>query len=121
MINSFFNPIKELAKGLFTVLKNGLKPRVTLEYPEKKKELNEYFRGKVIYDKEKCIKCKLCEKVCPVKNTISVSNCFSINYASCIFCGNCVENCPKKALHISNEYELATNDKNKLIFKEDIK
>lgn len=121
MINNFYNPIKELLKGLLTVLENGLKPSVTLEYPEQQKTLNKNFRGKIIYDKNKCIKCKLCEKVCPVKDTISTDNCFTINFSSCIFCGNCVENCPKNALEFTQEFELANKDKNKLIFKEDIK
>ena len=33
MIKSFIYPIKELIKGLLTVLKNGFKEKVTLEYP----------------------------------------------------------------------------------------
>lgn len=114
MINSFFNPIKELIKGLFTVLKNGFKPCVTLEYPEKKKLLNDNFRGKIKYIKENCIKCSLCQKVCPVKNIIKIDETLTIDYSACIFCGNCVENCPKNALQFTKEYELATTDKQEL-------
>ena len=53
MIMSFLNPLKALLKGLAVVLKNALKPDVTLEYPEKKKPLNENFRGRIKYIKEK--------------------------------------------------------------------
>lgn len=120
MINNFINPIKELIKGLLTVLKNGLKEDVTLEYPEKKKSLNNNFRGKIKYDKTKCIKCKICQRVCPTKGAIEINKTFKINYSQCIFCANCVENCPKGALTISKEYELATKNKNELIFNEEI-
>ncbi len=120
MINSFINPIKELIKGLYIVLKNGFKPDVTLLYPEQKKSLNQNFRGKIKYDKTKCIKCGICKKVCPSKGTITIDKEFIINFLQCIFCANCVENCPKGALQITKEYELASKNKNDLIFKEDI-
>ncbi|HIS89656.1 TPA: 4Fe-4S binding protein [Candidatus Avigastranaerophilus faecigallinarum] len=120
MIKSFIYPIKELIKGLLTVLKNGFKEKVTLEYPEKKKVLNNNFRGKIKYDKTKCIKCKICQKVCPAKGTIEINETFKIDYSQCIFCANCVEFCPKGALTITKEYELATNNKNELIFNEGI-
>lgn len=114
MINSFFNPIKELIKGLFTVLKNGFKPRTTLEYPEKRKQLNSNFRGKIKYIKEKCVKCGLCKRVCPNKNSIKIDDTLTIDFSNCIFCGNCVENCPKNALEFTQEFELATANKEDL-------
>ncbi len=119
MINSFILPIKELIKGLYTVLKNGFKKRVTLEYPEKKKLLNNNFRGKINYIKEKCIKCGICQSVCPLKACIQIGTVFSIDLSQCIFCGNCIENCPRNALYFTKEYELSVEDKNELILKED--
>ncbi len=120
MIMSFLNPLKALLKGLAVVLKNALKPDVTLEYPEKKKPLNENFRGRIKYIKENCIKCGLCKKVCPVKTAIMIGEDFVIDYTKCIFCGNCTEFCPKNALIRTKEYELASKDKNNLIMKENI-
>lgn len=119
MINSFINPVKELLKGLYIVLKNGFKNRVTLEYPEKKKTPSNNFRGKIKYIKENCIKCGICKKVCPLKDCIMTDKTFTINYAQCIFCGNCVEYCTKKALVFSKEYELASDNKQDFLLKEE--
>ena len=121
MKNSFINPINELLNGLKIVLKNAFKPIVTLEYPEKKKNLNENFRGKIKYIKENCVKCGICQKVCPSKGTINISETFLLDYSQCIFCGNCVEHCAKKALVFTKEYELSQYSKDELQIKEDLR
>ena len=41
------NEIKALWEGLWTVFKHLFKKPVTLEYPEKRRELNDEFRGKL--------------------------------------------------------------------------
>lgn len=121
MKKNFINPINELLKGLCVVLKNAFKHTVTLEYPETKKELNNDFRGKIKYIKENCIKCGICQKVCPSKGTITIDETFNLDYSQCIFCGNCVENCSKKALVFTKEYELSSYSKEELKIKEDLK
>ncbi len=120
MINEFFNPVKELAKGLSIILKNGLKNRVTLKYPEEQEKVRNNFRGKIKYEKDKCIKCGNCIKVCPAAGCISINEYFSIDMSQCIFCGNCVEYCPVNALSHTVEYTLAQSKKDKLILKEEI-
>jgi NADH-quinone oxidoreductase subunit I len=40
-----------------------------------------------------------------------------INYLRCIFCGLCIEACPTRALTMGNEYELADDSREKLIFE----
>jgi formate hydrogenlyase subunit 6/NADH:ubiquinone oxidoreductase subunit I len=39
------------------------------------------------------------------------------NLAKCIFCYQCVDTCPKKALTQTTNFELATTDKSTLIIK----
>lgn len=39
---------------------------------------------------------------------------FKIDLKKCIFCGNCSYYCPKGAIKMSSEYELASQDKNDL-------
>ena len=46
-------------------------------------------------DIEKCVKCKLCIKVCPVN---AISDDFKIDPASCTRCNSCLDGCPKKAI-----------------------
>ena len=71
------------------------------------------FRGKITYDAEKCIGCKLCLKVCP---------CGAIEYkekekkikiylSRCCFCSQCNDICPVNCLSMSDEFLLADTDK----------
>jgi len=71
------------------------------------------FRGKIKYDTEKCIGCKLCIKVCP---------CVAIEFkekekkvkiylSRCCFCSQCNDVCPTKCLSMSDEFLLADTDK----------
>ena len=107
-----FKPIKYTILSMLTVFKHLFKKPVTLEYPEKKLEVNEHFRGKP--EVNNCIKCGTCIKVCPTNAIKIESNIFKIDLKKCIFCGNCSFYCPVKAIKMSKEYELATNEKNNL-------
>jgi NADH-quinone oxidoreductase subunit F len=49
----------------------------------------------VSIDKDKCIKCKLCIKNCPVN---AVSDDFVIDNSLCTRCNTCIEVCPKDAI-----------------------
>jgi NADH-quinone oxidoreductase subunit I len=44
---------------------------------------------------------------------------YQINYLRCIFCGLCIEACPTRSLTMSNEYELADDSRQDLIFTKD--
>ncbi|MDD5538687.1 MAG: 4Fe-4S dicluster domain-containing protein, partial [Candidatus Omnitrophica bacterium] len=67
----------------------------------------------------KCIGCKMCVRDCPA-NAIAVNKVDEKRYEAvfdlrrCIYCGQCVDSCLKKALAASAEFELAQLDKNKL-------
>ena len=49
----------------------------------------------VALNKDKCVKCKLCIKTCPVN---AISSDFVIDPALCTRCNSCLDVCPKKAI-----------------------
>lgn len=76
-------------------------------------EAPEGYRGKIQYDREKCIGCQLCIKVCP-SGAIEFkpeSKKIKVYLARCTFCAQCNEICPVNCLSMSKEFLLADTDK----------
>lgn len=51
-------------------------------------------------DKEKCISCNKCKRNCPMNVDMLDNSRRRKNGTECILCMNCVDGCPKKALHL---------------------
>lgn len=51
-------------------------------------------------DKGKCISCGKCKKVCPMNVDMTDNSRKRINGTECILCFKCIDECPKKSLHI---------------------
>jgi NADH-quinone oxidoreductase subunit I len=133
--------VKQL-KGFWVTFATMFKKPLTIEYPEVKPETQPRFHGRHQLNRyadglEKCIGCELCAWACPAdaiyvegennseSNQVSPgerhAKVYQINYLRCIFCGLCIEACPTRALTMTNEYELADDKREKLIWeKEDL-
>ncbi|SEM58357.1 NADH dehydrogenase subunit I [Syntrophus gentianae] len=128
--------IKALAKGMALTFKTLFRPRITLRYPEEKRVMYERWRGCPYLPtgedgRELCVACGICAKGCPAQ-AIRVEGgkrednsrypvIFEVDLGRCIFCGFCAESCPKNAIRLGQAYELATEDREKLVLtKEDL-
>lgn len=71
------------------------------------------LRGKITYNRETCIGCSLCIKVCPAHaiELIPEVKKIRVYVGQCISCGQCTEVCPKNSLGISEEFLLADTNR----------
>jgi len=63
------------------------------------------LRGKIAYDREKCIGCQLCLRVCPasVIRFLPEEKKIRMYVARCTFCAQCVDACPVQAIFPAEE------------------
>lgn len=132
--------LPEILTGLKVVIRNVVRRKETVAYPEVRRQPFPRFKGRHVLDRhedglEKCIGCELCAGVCPAdaiwvvgaENTPDArfspgeryAQIYQINYLRCIFCGLCVEACPTEALLMTTEYELSGATREELIYTKD--
>ncbi len=133
---SFLDPVK----GFGVTFATMFRPVVTEDYPRNPLPTAPRYHGRHQLNRhpdglEKCVGCELCAWACPADaifveggdNTEEeryspgerYGKNYQINYLRCIGCGLCIEACPTRSLTMTNEYELADDDRQRLIFTKD--
>jgi NADH-quinone oxidoreductase subunit I len=118
--------VKGMSQTLGHVVKNLLNQDRfrTIEYPDVRKPMAERYRGahRLLLradGKTKCVACMCCPTACPAKCITIIAGedpndpaekfpvQFDIDMLRCIFCGFCVEACPKDAIRMDTRiYEI---------------
>ncbi|BBY54663.1 NADH-quinone oxidoreductase subunit NuoI [Mycobacterium koreense] len=126
--------------GFGVTLRTMFKKPINDGYPETKKPTAQRFHGRHRLNRhpdglEKCIGCELCAWACPADaiyveaadNTDEeryspgerYGRVYQINYLRCIGCGYCIEACPTRALTMTNDYEIAADNRADMIWERD--
>jgi hydrogenase-4 component H len=88
---------------------------VTLPYPAAPAPPPKGFRGRPIFDPNKCVGCGGCANNCPAREILLLDPCQEVRILRyigrrCTYCGRCADVCPEKAITMSAEFETATDD-----------
>ena len=136
-IKDLFVGIWRLSQGMYVVMLNFFRPKVTEQYPENRGKVfpHERVRGQLIMphnedNQHKCTACGICETNCP-NGTIQiiskkvldeetgkekrVLDKYNHDLGSCIYCALCTTSCPQDAIIWTTNFEHALFTKTKLL------
>jgi NADH-quinone oxidoreductase subunit I len=125
------------AQGFGVTFAQIFRKVTTEQYPFEPKVTKPRYHGRHVLNRhpdglEKCVGCELCAWACPA-DAIYVEGgdnteearfspgerygaVYQINYLRCIFCGLCIEACPTRSLTMTNDFELADDNRRDLIY-----
>ncbi len=107
-----------------------------VQYPEERVDYPDAFRGMPVLvaledGKPRCVACGLCEFACPT-DCITIQSgelpgagieryprSFQIDMSRCMMCGLCEEACPEEAIVMSREVEIASFDRESMVFEKE--
>ncbi len=128
--------------GLRITLRHFFKKKVTLKYPEVKREFSPVYRGMHVLKRdekgaENCTACGLCAVACPAEAiTMEAAERkdgeeglyreeryaakYEINMLRCIYCGLCEEACPKDAIYLTDRIVESEYTRESFIYGKDL-
>ncbi|MFH1479180.1 MAG: 4Fe-4S dicluster domain-containing protein [Candidatus Omnitrophota bacterium] len=118
--------IRELVEAIKALIKGPY----TSKFPYKKHIPEKRYRGRPIYYKDDCVGCGACSVVCTsgclkqedILTGEEPKRRLTINYESCIFCGQCEANCiTKKGIKLSNQLDDIATFNRKDVIEEVVK
>ncbi len=88
--------------------------KVTMAYPLQPDVPPERFRGRPLFDANKCVGCAGCANNCPAREILVVDPCQEVRVIKylgrrCTYCGRCADVCPEKAIAMSGQFETSTD------------
>jgi NADH-quinone oxidoreductase subunit I len=114
-----------IIKGMMITISHLFKRKVTVQYPEQKREFSTIYRGQHVLKRdekgaERCTACGLCALACPAEAITMVAaerlpsekqlyreekyaSVYEINMLRCIYCGLCEDACPKEAIFLTDK------------------
>ena len=103
-------PAKYAPESVLSFLDRVAKEEVKLHPPV---AVPPRFRGKIAYDRENCVGCQQCYKVCPTRaiEWLPEEKKVKIFVSRCCFCAQCVDVCAVNALAMTEQFLLSNEDK----------
>lgn len=94
----------------------------TVAFPQALPALPPRFRGRPCIDADRCdgvqgLRCDLCRLACPLGAIRHEGTVPFLDMGICTFCGMCARACQKQALVFTNDWRLASTDRNALIIR----
>lgn len=125
----------ELFKGLALTFRHMLRPAVTRQYPDEKRDpfpgsraLHALVRNPET-GKEKCVGCGLCAAMCPSQcihiytsegdDHKKIVDRYEVDVLRCVFCGLCVEACPYGALALTPHFAYSGYTRSEFYYTKD--
>ena len=127
-----------ILKGMRITFGHLFRRKTTVQYPEKKREFPEIYRGRHVLKRddkgrERCTACGLCAVACPAEAITMIAAerkpgeehlyreekyaaVYEINMLRCIFCGDCEEACPKEAIFLTKELVASEFSRDRFIY-----
>ncbi len=94
--------VKDITARKSRITRKGIKSDILSKYGRRIADKISYNYGyKQFIINDSCTGCRVCEKVCPVKN-ISVSKKPEFSH-KCEMCFACIHHCPENAIHLKSE------------------